>query len=472
MKVLIRKTWVSLFIILVFYPLSVIAQGLDLPTAEEMRSLRPRPRFRLLIFDKLFPVTAQGAYISHLRYSNPEVLSEIEERLWRVTESSNPHDFLNPEEWQQFEKNRRQLRVLEERFFNQWRLRLPMDAAVHLQRWMSTRNSPQPIHEKREALLVQLEESVARNPLYAFWDKSLPKSLREHHAIQTWGDLFLQFNSNPDFRDAWVERHPETLPRLKKFAEILSWEDPSVRSVTIFHQNSPREYWVVMRRDRPSIPNRFQITLSGDLNRLLDLEYKPTLFFNRVTKITQDGAATTFYFEAIEKGRTMELASALGWLDNSKKSFRGAKFLRKSKSDEFPQRRQVKDGSLSLFLGMRTLQFNQLQQLVSRNPTLVFSLGQFGFSVTGGTAQTVSNRTDSVDDQLRKATATLIDIVEFAQLDSIQEWFNQNTKLVIRTMVTGVGAGGVQSLPATNLNPVAGGDRSSTKPLLCKEVLN
>lgn len=92
------------------------------------------------------------------------------------------------------------------------------------------------------------------------------------------------------------------------------------------------------------------------------------------------------------------------------------------------------------------MQLNQIQELMKLHPELVLAVSQFGFSVTGGRAQTVSRRTDSPQQQLLKLTATLIDFVEFARTTNVKNWFEQNKKHVLRTILGGVGSGGSQAL--------------------------
>jgi hypothetical protein len=448
-------------ILLLTMPFATWANAL--PNEQDMTRLRPQPGTRLQLYDRIFSGVADSATEAHQLYSDPDVLADIEQRLARVRESGNTEDILSLEERQSFAKNLQELRALEQAFFERWYLKAPMTAATGIQRWWTARNSPEPRGVDREAFVFRLQETIRNNLLYRSWSQSLPLEFVTPRGPQTWGELLLRFNRQATFRREWVRNHPGSLPRLQELSRIWAWEDSSVRSVTVYDSGTATEHWVLHRQPRVHVPNRFQLTLDGDMDSLVRLEYAPTIFFNRLSRIASDDSTVTYHLEAIEKGRTMELIATVDEAGTRRRTFRGAELLRKSKVDEFVQRDYIQRGSLNLFLGLRTVQLDQIQELFKLNPELVLAVGQFGFSVTGGRAQTVSNRTDSPSQQILKLTATLIDIVEFARTRDVQIWFRRNTQHVLRTIVGGVGAGGEQGLkdPAT-LN------QSSVR--LCREL--
>ncbi len=422
----------------------------ELPTEQEMNDLKPTSGLRLQWYDKAFPAVAQSADAAHLSFSDPSVLADVEARLERVRQTGQVETILTVEERMQFAENLEKLRHLENAFFDRWYLRAPMDAAINFQRWLTSRNSPEPKWVERAVIALRLQDEQNKNPLYGAWFKSLPENLKQPGGPETWGELLLRFNKDVGFRNEWVLERPESLPRLLQLSRIWAWEDSSVRAVTVNDIGTPTEYWVLLRRPRLDVPNRFLINHAGDVNALIRLEYAPTVFFNRVSRIAKNGETIIYYFEAVEKGRTMEISKSHNENGVNKKTFPGASFLRKTKSDELLQRGYVQRGTLNLFLGLRTLQLDQIQELMRISPELMLAVGQFGFSISGGRAQTVSNRTDSPKDQLSKLTATMIDIIEFANTKDVDAWFRDNTKHVLRTMIAGVGAGGTSALK----NPV------------------
>ena len=425
---------------------SFSAHAQSLPSAEQMQTLKPTPGRRLQIYDRLFSTTARLADENHRRYSNPEVLADIDQRLERVRLSGNPQDVFTINEQRQLEKNLTELRTLESEFFQKWYLKKPMDAAIQFQKWMTKRSSPIPNGNEKEALISHWQLTSQKNPLYQSWYEGLPSHLTKVDGPTSWGELLVRFSNDAAFRKDWVDRHPETLSQINRLSQIWAWEDSSVRSVEVIHPNSVQEHWVLHRMERPHVPNRFHAILENNFEGLLKIEYSPTLFFNRLSRITKESESIIYHLESVEKGRTMEPALKSNQHGTDKQTFRGAEFLRKSKSDEFLQRDYIQKGSLNLFLGLRTMQLNQIQELMKIDPALILSVGQLGFSVTGGMAQTVSNRTDTPQEQLLKATATLIDFIEFAQTQDVKSWFDRNTRHVLRTILGGVGAGGAQAL--------------------------
>lgn len=434
------------FLILSFLCGAALAQQSELPSSERMRELKPEPNKRLQIYDTLFFSTARTAEEAHQRYTDPAVLADVEERLHRVRETGDPKDIFTSEERAQYDLNMQELRLLEAGFFERWYLKAPMTIAIRFQKWLTLKNSPLPQAKEHEATVVRLREAAQSNILYSNWNKELPQSLLVVGGPQTWGELLLRFNSNSQFRQYWIKNHTSSLPFLKSLYEVWAWEDTSVRSVTVRNFDTPQEYWVLTLKDRERVPNRFWLNIQGDFSGLVSLEYAPTLFFNRVTKVIKKSRVVHYVIDAVEKGRTMELASTVNENGTSKQTFRGSELLRKTKADEFLQRNYIQRGSLNLFLGLRTLQLNQIQELMRVHPELVAAVGQFGLSITGGQAQTVSNRTDSPDQQLLKLTATLIDFIEFAKTKDVKTWFKLNTAHVLRTILGGVGSGGSKAL--------------------------
>lgn len=420
-----------------------------------MRQLRPQAGTRLQAYDRLFSNTALSASQAHDLYSDPQVLADLESRLARVRATGLSEDVLTVSERQNFARNLEQLRVLEQEFFETWYLKAPMNLAMALQRWWTVRGSPEPQGESRAALIQRLQNSIDTNPLYKSWFQTLPSEYLSVEGPQTWGELLLKLSENVGFRKNFVREHPTALPFLKQLSQSWAWEDSSVRAVTVYNSGTNSEHWVLHRQPRPNVPNRFELILAGDMEGLIRLEYSPTLFFNRLSRIANNGSAITYYLSAIEKGRTMEWVHSINQNGTSKQTFRGAQLLRQLKADEFIQRDYIQRGSLHLFIGMRTLQLDQIQELYKIYPELILAVGQFGFSVTGGKAQTVSNRTDTPQEQIRKLTATLIDIIEFAKTDDVPNWFRQNTQHVLRTILGGVGAGGALALkdPTTTTQP-------------------
>ncbi|MBY0384559.1 hypothetical protein K2X05_05320 [bacterium] len=454
----------ALFFAFLVFAVATVLEAHQLPSNEEMNDLRPQPGLRLQVYDRMFPSVANTADEAHRLYTNPVVLSDLEHRLARVQETGRPEDILDTEERERFVKNMEQLRKLESVFFERWYLSAPMSAAIHFQRWLTVKNSPMPQGAEREALVLRLQEASRTNPLYSDWFQSLPKQWIAESGPRTWGELLVQFSADAAFRREWKLKHPSSLIRMLELSRIWAWEDSSVRAVTVYESGTLNEHWVLHRQDRVNVPNRFKMILDADMDSLIRLEYAPTVFFNRLSRIIKSGGSVTYYLEAVEKGRTMELTKSVNQNGANKKTFRGSEILRKSKSDEFVQRDYLQRGSLHLFLGMRTLQLNQIQELMKINPELVLAVGQFGFSITGGRAQTVSNRTDSPEEQVRKLTATLIDIIEFAKTKDVDAWFRSNTQHVLRTIIGGVGSGGAQALK----DPTSSPRRQET--LLCRDL--
>ena len=85
-------------------------------------------------------------------------------------------------------------------------------------------------------------------------------------------------------------------------------------------------------------------------------------------------------------------------------------------------------------------------QLYDVFPELMVAVGQSGFSVTGGLAQTSSVRTDNVEYRAAKLAATLIDEIEFAQTTDVLAWFKRNQRHLARAIFGGVGGGGNTAL--------------------------
>lgn len=419
-----------------------------LPRPQDMETLIPLPTPRLRLYDRVYSRLAQEATHALQRYSHPETIYDLEMRLERVRISGQVEDVLTPEEQVQYEKNKLELQILESSFFDKWQLRNPMTLAIRFQKWFTETNSPLPQGENYTKILHFLKTTAQENVLYKKWREDLPADLKMSFGPVTWGELALKFNQDNEFRRQWVEFAPQSLPLLVEMFKVWSWEDSSVRSVTIVNAQTPLEYWILKKQDTATAPNRFPLIIDNDFEALMRLEFAPTVFFNRISRITADLGVITYHLETIEKGRTMELSVDSQSQTVIKRTFPGAELLRRTKIDEFLQRDLVKRGQLNLFLGPRTLQFDQVQELVKLHPALVLAVGHFGFSVTGGPAQTVSNRTDTPEEQLLKLTATLIDVIEFAQTQDVHTWFNRNAQYVQRTMLSGVGSGG--SIPLSH----------------------
>lgn len=419
-----------------------LAATQTLPHPQDMEALIPLPTPRLRIYDRFYARLAQSATGSLQRYSHPEAIHDLEIRLERVRLSGQAEDVLTPEEQVQYQKNKLELQILESSFFDKWQLRNPMTLAIRFQKWLTQKNSPLPQGENYKKILHFLKTTAHENVLYKKWREDLPADLKISFGPVTWGELALKFNQDDEFRRQWVEFAPQSLPLLVEMFKVWSWEDSSVRSVTVVNAQTPLEYWILKKQDAATLPNRFQLIVDNDFEALMHLEFAPTVFFNRISKITSELGVVTYHLETIEKGRTMELSVDSQSQTVIKRTFPGAELLRKTKIDEFLQRDLVKKGQLNLFLGARTLQFDQIQELAKLHPALVLAVGHFGFSVTGGPAQTVSNRTDTPEEQLLKLTATLIDVIEFAQTKNVLSWFNRNAQYVQRTIMSGVGSGG------------------------------
>lgn len=451
-KYKIKKTPHFVLIILFLFLCTPFAVAQSLPNANEMEALVPLPTPRLRLYDLLNARLAQSATNSLQRYRNTETILDLEERLERVRLSGRAEDVLTSEEQEQYQKNKVELQILESSFFDKWQLRTPMTLAIRFQKWLTNKNSPLPQGEDYTKIIHHLKNKALESELYQKWREALPSDLMTFKGVsttpETWGELALKFNQDEVFRQEWIDFAPQSLPLLLKMFKVWSWEDSSVNAVTVINPQSPLEYWILKKEALTSVPSRFQLILDNNFDELIRLEFAPTVFFNRVSRITADEGAITYHLETIEKGRTMELYVDSQSQQVLKRTFAGAEVLRKTKIDEFLQRDLVQSGKLNLFLGARTLQFDQIQELAKLHPALVLAVGQMGFSVTGGTAQTVSNRTDTPDEQLLKFTATLIDFIEFAQTQNVRSWFDRNTQYVQRTILSGVGAGG--SVPLSN----------------------
>lgn len=437
-----------IFAIGFFLLLSAVAvgQGVSVPSSEEMRALVPESTGRLNAYDRHFPAANEDARETHARYSDPEMLREVEVRLERVRQTGDGAAFFEPHELAQLERNLADLRTIETGFFGRWYLRIPMSLSIQAQRLITSLMSRTPVGERRDRLVEFWRQNARNNPLYGQWGEPLPEGLRSPWDPRTWGELLIRFNENENFRRYWVQKAPQTLVRLIEMTQVWAWDDTSVRRIRVESRGSEAEHWVLEREVRPGVPNRFEALVRGDFESLLRIEYAPTLFFNRLSRISQIGGGIIYHLEAIEKGRTMEPTLEFNQNGSDRRTFPAAEVLRKSKADEFLQREHVNRGEMSLFFGYRTLQLNQIQALMARYPELTLVVGRLGFSITGGPAQTVSSRTDGIEEQRRKMVATLIDALDFARSRDVSSWFHRNVLHTLRTIGGGVGAGGQVSL--------------------------
>jgi hypothetical protein len=438
----------KLFAFLLINLASLSATASNLPSSTEMQTLKPALKARIQAFDKLAPSVAAQSALAHSLYASPENLSDLNARLERVSKFSDHRYILNNSEWTQFEKNLVELREIEKDFFKRWYLKHPADQMLRLQKRITKRSSPAPKGREHQLLKGQILRSIEADLLYGSWNQKLPKEYSDFEGHQTWGELLVAFNADNQMREHWVLENPASLPFLKKLMERWAWEDSSVRAITIVNEGLENEYWTLERSDRKGVPNKFTLSRDKDTDGLIDLEFNDTVFFNRISKIKKVGEAHVYFLESIEKGRSMELKFNEDSQRFEKKLFRGADLLRKTKSDELPQRKYVGE-SLSLFIGPRSLQLDELQAVFKLNPDLVLALGQFGFSVTGGRAQMISVRTEGPREQLRKFTASLTDLIDFAKTTDVKTWFKQHEKLLMRVVSTGVGS---ENLPKFDSN--------------------
>lgn len=427
--------------------LSPLAYAENLPSPQEMEILKPAVGRRAQVFDDFFDGIATAAQEVHQTYTDPAVLSDLRERLERVRVSGSARDVLTKDEWLQFELNFEYMRNYEIQVFESPTIKASMATAIAFQKEWTSRRSPKPTKgvALREISLYLYDQAYDGN-LYKAFRQELPSEVVGAVSAKTWGELMLMFNSDFKVRESIVSQFPELLPKLAKLMQAWAWDDTSVKSVSVYNSGTSLEFWVLERDSNSKIPNRFLLSMEKDLNGLMNLEFAPTVFFNRVTRITSNGDAVVYKLEAIEKGRTMELYYDPDLQKVVKRVLPGGEFFRKLKIDEFLQRQYVLNGVLNLFLGTRTLQFDQIQKLMATNPELMRAVGQFGFSVTGGRAQTVSSRTDTPEEQLAKVTATLIDIIEFARTTNVRKWLSKNGKFTSRAILAGVGSGGSQPL--------------------------
>jgi len=429
--------------IAIFFSFEVLASVS--PSVDDMKMLSPAKSMRLHTYDQISSTAFRESELAHQNYTDPNILNDLNKRLNKVSKSGDPKSVFTDEEWQQFELNLSVLKSLEENLFKRWHLKFMMDKMIGFQKRLTRMKSPVPESRLYKALEKQLLGSLNEDLLYGNWNKSLPAEHLKSEGPKTWGDLILSFNNSEFFRKHWVINHTQSLPFLKKLMERYAWEDSSVRSVTVVDQGLLTEHWTLERIERENTKNKFNLSLDRDVRGLIDLEFSETVFFNRVSRISRNGSEYVYEFESIEKGRTMELQYSEKSNLFERKLFQGANFLRSTKSDELLQRKYI-GYSLSLFLGPRALQFDQIRELTKLNPELVSSVGQFGFSITGGRAQMTSVRTDKPEEQLRKFTASLIDLIEFAKTKDVESWFDLHKKYLYRAVSTGVGSGGQTAL--------------------------
>ena len=431
----------QLFILVLvwFVALQVTAEPSLLPSPEQMKVLRPEQTPRLQTYDSIFRSSAAPGRAAQARYSDPAILSDVDARLRRVERSGDYSNVLSPSEKRRFAENLAKLRDLEMGLFEKASWSSSMNAGVHTQKLLTGRLSPEPRGAKRAELIAFWKRNAANSPLYSDWHAVVPGSdLR-------WSDVFERFVSDPKFRNEWIQKRPDTLVKLKQMSSIRSWDDTSVRTVQVFDAGLSSEYWILHFDRAHSGPNRFRDIVEGNFDRLLKNEFAPTLEFNRLSRIEsaeiEGQTIDVYHLVAVKKGRTMEPASSFYANGSDKKLYPGARLLRSTKLDEFEQRQLIQT-SLSLFIGPRAMSLYEAQMLNAKYPVLTKAVGQFGFSLTGGLAQTTSRRTDGVDKQALKLTATLIDIIDFANTEDVDAWFKANIRQVLRTIVGGVGAGG------------------------------
>jgi lipopolysaccharide/colanic/teichoic acid biosynthesis glycosyltransferase len=408
---------------------------------EGMRALQPESSARLKVYDTVFKNIAKEGAQAQQRYSDPARLEDLARRIRRAEKTGDVSDVLTADEKVRFTENSARLKQLESVYFEKGALAAAMNAGEKTQELVVKTTSRMPTGQAKSELVEFWKNNHAKNPLYSNWDQNAAGT----HA--KWSEVFERFSTDAKFRESWIATHPDSLPLMKSMASVRAWDDTSVRSVQVLNAGQPNEYWILDYDRKFSGPNRFDATVRRDYERLLQIEFAPTLIFNRLAKIEQskfaDGKVADIYnLIPVSKGRTMAPAAHFSETGSDKRPYRGAELLRKTKIDEFQQRELIKSGDLSLFLGGRTMSLHEAQKLNERYPTLTKAVGQFGFSITGGLAQTTSNRTDGVEKQAAKLTATLMDVVDFANTKDVDAWFKTNTQQVLRTIAGGVGAGG------------------------------
>lgn len=433
------RVFSSLFLSAIFVLGSLFAD--ELPSAEQMQSLNPARSTRVRIYDFFARGQVSSIEETHRLYSSPEILINIQERLDRVNETGDPHAVFEPHEYEQFLKNIEELRKIELSFFENWYVKLPMGTGIQIQQFLTSQLSREPRREGRERIVNFLKERIQENELYQNWNKELPEDLFERNGPKTWGELLIRFNQDSSFRTNWIEHKSTSLDFLKKLSEIWVREDLSIRQIEIVNRGTENEYWVIERSPRENILNPFELIIEGDMDKLIEREFAHTIHFNRLSRI-EGNNHVILHMEAVPKGRSMEI----NLIDGDTRTFTGAEAIRATKMDEFIQRDLVKEGKLNIFLGMRTIQIDQVLELMKINSALVLAVGQVGFSISGGRAQTISVRTDKPEEQLRKMTATLIDIIEFSQTTDVASWVRKQAGYLMRAVASGVGSGGSQAL--------------------------
>ncbi len=424
---------------------SLIVSGVSanslVPAQQSMMQLFPQSSARQRIIDRLF--FSQGTQGGEMAlYGDSSRLQDLNERLERVRRSGDSRQILTESEWVQFNRNRAELSSYERNFFSHWSLYVPVSLTIPFQRLMTRLLSVRPRIDDSQFESTYLRY-LSENVLYQSWHYPVTQDFPYLNSHLTWGEFLLEFSSNSNFRNTWIYDHPETLEKILELTKKWAWEDRRIQKVKVENIGTPSEYWVLERRSRQGgedIPNVFDAVIAGDYQRALEYEFAPTVFFNRLSKVEQVGDQIVYSLEPIEKGRSMELYLNEDSLD--KRVIFGGEILRLLKMDELVQRQYVSDGTLSLFLGPRTIQLDQVHRLVQSHPELVLSLGQFGFSVTGGQAQSTTLRTDHADQQLLKLVASLMDVVEFAKTGDVQNWFRRNVQNLVRSLLIGSGAGG------------------------------
>jgi hypothetical protein len=404
-----------------------------------MAALKPTSRGRLKAFDRVFRALGRDAELVHNGYSDPARIADLQERLRRVRESGDPLGVYTAGEREQLRRNLARLRILERRLVARPQVLALSRAGTAAQKALTAAASPVPSGAKAAALKEFWRENRAKNPLYLLWDKEVEAA---PGARITWGELLSRFQADGAFRAGWVERFPGTLPKLRELTRIWAWDDPAVKGGRIYHRGAPGEYWVIRREPEAGIPSRFDALLREDYDSLVKLEFAPMLRFNRLKRFTAENGVVSFELLQVEKGRSMRPLAAFTDTGADKKTFPGAELLRKTKVDELPGLRLAQTGELSLFRGPRTITLHEALELYDAFPELRAAVGEGGFSITGGIAQTASNRTDEVEARAAKLAATLMDQVEFARTKDVDSWFARNKRHLGRTILGGVGAGG------------------------------
>jgi hypothetical protein len=443
LKISIHILFLSFFMMAPFVWADETSEPVSLPSTYRMRMLVPIGGAGATVFDSIYGRVSSDVKSQHEKYTDPFVIADLERRLNQIRRSGDPRAFLTHHEWESFESNLKKLKELEQEFLKKNHVNILQAAGVNMQKLMTSFLSPPPSKSKKyNEIKKSLQKKVEDDPLYKMWGTELPPHIKDVEGVYTWGELFEYFQRDSLFRESFIEKHPEALATLSDLARRRAWDDGSVKALKVFNYGKTREFWLLDFRTFYKGPNIFEVKLSQDIDRLIEIEFDRTIRLNRVSGVRFLGDLLVYTFEHIEKGRTMEFGKSKT-AQNS--VFTGGKLIRLIKLDELPQLNSVGDG-LSLFLGPRILQLNQIQSLMMSNTELVLAIGQFGFSITGGQAHMTLKRTDSLEGQLLKFMASLVDIITFAKSDDVDSWFELQKKLFLRTVSTGVGAGGDKAL--------------------------